>query len=557
MSTTEKRRSFRELLQSGSFAYGAELVTTRGFVTPEQPNKLADLGDALRHDRRIGWISITDNPGGNPMLPPDWLARSLHDGTAHVVLHLTCKDMNRNALEARAWQYASEGFENLVAMTGDYPRAGFGGTASPVFDLDSVSLLALLNAMNHGLPVPGRGGETKQLPKTNFHLGCVVSPFKRHERELMPQYLKLLRKIANGAQYVYTQVGYDLRKFHEVKLLLESHSIRVPVIGNVYLLNRTVAGMFHRQQVPGCVVSDELHAKIEKYAGGPDKGRAFFLELAAKMLAAFRALGFAGGYLGGIAKAETFFEVIDESEKYSVEDGLEFAKEIQYPQPHEFYLFDHSPSTRLGDVTRLNPEYVASLSDPPKSPHVTLGYRLSKFMHDRVFVPGTIGFRLMKRLYGRWDKKPTALSRGSHELEKISKFVWFGCRDCGDCSLPDTGYICPLASCSKGARNGPCGGSSDGQCELQDKECIWARAYDRYKHEQRTDELLAGPAVFYKAELKGTSAWANTFLGRDHHSSQSPPEAGASTEKRTGDGAPAPKTTEAPASLPRKHSHAH
>jgi len=29
-------------------------------------------------------------------------------------------------------------------------------------------------------------------------------------------------------------------------------------------------------------------------------------------------------------------------------------------------------------------------------------------------------------------------------------------------------------------------------------------------------EMLKGPAVFYRAELKGTSSWANTFLDRDH-----------------------------------------
>jgi hypothetical protein len=29
-------------------------------------------------------------------------------------------------------------------------------------------------------------------------------------------------------------------------------------------------------------------------------------------------------------------------------------------------------------------------------------------------------------------------------------------------------------------------------------------------------QMLEGPPVFYQAQLKGTSSWANTFLGRDH-----------------------------------------
>ena len=114
-------------------------------------------------------------------------------------MHLTCKDANRSGLESAAWRYASEGFDNILAITGDYPTGGFGGPAAPVFDLDSVGLIAMLRAMNDGLNIPGRRGNVETLPKTNFFIGCVVSPFKRYERELMPQYFKLVRKLAAGA----------------------------------------------------------------------------------------------------------------------------------------------------------------------------------------------------------------------------------------------------------------------------------------------------------------------------------------------------------------------
>jgi len=299
--------------------------------------------------------------------------------------------------------------------------------------------------------------------------------------------------------------------------LLASHGLNIPVIGNVYVLNRTVADLFHRKQIPGCVLSDKLFEQVTKYSAGPDKGKGFFMELAAKQLAAFKGLGFAGGYLGGIFKAETFFEIIDKANSYGENDWREFAREIQFPQPDEFYLFEQDPATGLGDVNRLNQEYLKSLEHPPKSEHVTLSYRMSRFVHDKVFTPGTAGFNFMKRLYSRWDKKPKGVPQAAHALEQMSKFVWFGCRDCGDCSLPDVGYLCPMVSCSKGARNGPCGGSCEGDCELNDKECIWARAYERLKHFHESKEMLKGPAIFYNAQLKGTSSWANTFLGRDHY----------------------------------------
>ena len=69
-------------------------------------------------------------------------------------------------------------------------------------------------------------------------------------------------------------------------------------------LTKGVAKLFNSGKLAGCVVSDELLATIEKYAAGPDKGQKFFQELAAKQLAVFKGLGFAAGYLGGIAKAD-------------------------------------------------------------------------------------------------------------------------------------------------------------------------------------------------------------------------------------------------------------
>jgi methylenetetrahydrofolate reductase (NADPH) len=115
------------------------------------------------------------------------------------------------------------------------------------------------------------------------------------------------------------------------------------------------------------------------------------------------------------------------------------------------------------------------------------------------------------------EKKEDSLGlRALKTIEHASKVMMFGCKDCGDCSLPDIAYLCPKSSCSKTCRNGACGGSHDGQCEVPGKECIWARAYDRLKYYGETDTLMKGPAVFADASLQGTSAWANMFLARDH-----------------------------------------
>jgi ferredoxin len=56
------------------------------------------------------------------------------------------------------------------------------------------------------------------------------------------------------------------------------------------------------------------------------------------------------------------------------------------------------------------------------------------------------------------------------------------CQGCGDCVLGITGGVCPVARCSKRLFNGPCGGSTSGQCEISpDVECAWQLIWDRLK----------------------------------------------------------------------------
>ena len=58
------------------------------------------------------------------------------------------------------------------------------------------------------------------------------------------------------------------------------------------------------------------------------------------------------------------------------------------------------------------------------------------------------------------------------------------CRGCGNCVLADTGGICPVTRCAKSLLNGPCGGSSNGKCEIsaivgRDVECAWQLIIER------------------------------------------------------------------------------
>ena len=127
-------------LRSTRFLLGVELVSVRGSMVEASALRVRRLATQLVETPQVDWISITDNAGGNPQLHPQALGKPILYAGKEVVIHLTCKDLNRNGLESEAWQLNSEGFHNVLAMTGDYPVGGNEGMAKPVFDLDSVGL---------------------------------------------------------------------------------------------------------------------------------------------------------------------------------------------------------------------------------------------------------------------------------------------------------------------------------------------------------------------------------------------------------------------------------
>ena len=62
------------------------------------------------------------------------------------------------------------------------------------------------------------------------------------------------------------------------------------------------------------------------------------------------------------------------------------------------------------------------------------------------------------------------------------------CQGCGDCVLGSTGGVCPISRCSKQLLNGPCGGSTNGKCEVNsDIDCAWQLIWDRLKALGKTE----------------------------------------------------------------------
>jgi len=63
------------------------------------------------------------------------------------------------------------------------------------------------------------------------------------------------------------------------------------------------------------------------------------------------------------------------------------------------------------------------------------------------------------------------------------------CQGCGQCMLGQTAGICPVSRCAKRLLNGPCGGSTNGKCEIsKELDCAWQVIIDRLMELDRLDD---------------------------------------------------------------------
>ncbi|MDR3270727.1 MAG: methylenetetrahydrofolate reductase C-terminal domain-containing protein [Peptococcaceae bacterium] len=501
------KNAFKEaLFDPATFCVSWELIPGRGAREAGQANVLASATQAAA-DRNIHAITLTDMPGGHPALTAEALGSEIRALGIEPLIHFTCKDRNRNQIESQLYAMEHANIHNLLVMTGDYPDSGYAGRPKPVFDLDPVHVLQLISELNAGLPIPAGKG-TAVLQPCDFFSGCAVSPFKALPGELVMQYLKLEKKIAAGAQFVITQLGYDARKFHEVLQVVRQINPAIPVIGNIYILPYGAGKMMRENRLPGCVVTDQLLAQLDQERTAPDKGVQARLQRAAKMYAWLKGFGFDGVHIGGNnLRYEQVAAIIRQGEEF-YSHWQDFLPEFDLPQPQGFYVFQRDPSNGLNsDTLNEHPRPVPRAGE-------RISYALMRLFHCVFFTPQKKLYPLMRFIYRH--KNPR-----HYPLEHLIKILANHCQDCGDCALFDTAYLCPMSQCPKNQRNGPCGGSCLGWCEVfpLEQPCVWVRAYARLgSHEQAPfpDQRLLPPVNW---ALSHTSAWHNYFNGRDHTAS--------------------------------------
>ncbi len=513
------------ILDPDTFCITWEQIPGRGAFEMQQEELIENARRAARRGK-VHAVSVTDNPGGNPAISTEILCTEVKKLGIEPLVHLAFRDKNRNQCESLLYGLAALGVRNLLLLTGDYPSSGgFEGRAKPVFDLDSVHALQLVEGMNRGMEHEVMRRKITLAP-TDFFAGASTSPFKQLEAELMGQYYKLKKKVEAGANFIITQVGYDIRKLHELLLWLKVNGYNTPVLANIYVLPYGVAKTMNTNQIPGCVVPDKLVTELAQEVKAQDKGRSARISRAAKMYALAKGMGCAGAHIGGHGVTYEMLEYIIEKGEELAPNWQDLIAEFDYPQKNGFYFFERDPKTGL------NLEKPVARTTVPMAPPI---YGIGVVAHALLFNPKSIIFKALRPV-ARMVDSSSALKSAFGSFEHMSKVALFECQNCGDCGLFDVAFLCPMSQCPKNQRNGPCGGSYEGWCEVypNERKCIWVKAYSRLKASSKEDEIgdyIVPPCNW---ELMWTSSWLNFYLGRDHSAKRlgiEPPPDKRSSEK--------------------------
>lgn len=470
-------------------------------------DSIKSISKEAAQDGRITAVSITDNPGGNPALSPDALGREILDNGMDVIVHFTCRDTNRVGMESRALQLARMGMKNILALTGDYSGKGFGGRGTPVFDFDSVILSSMFKDLNRRLIKTGHS--------SIFTTGCAVSPFKYTEAETWVQYKKLERKIEAGSSFTITQLGYDVDKYEELLLFKKEKGITIPALASLYLLDKRSARPMHAGRVPGVHVSEKLFQTVMQEWEDAGEGMKHAIERTARLGVVLKGIGYNGIHLGGIHDSfATVGKILDRMDAIE-HNWQEYVEEFREESGKRFYLYkDKNRGAAQAESLRKEKIKVKITEN--------CHYMFLKTAHDLFFDKGASLAPVYKRISSRLDQSKTSWVLKKF-LEDPFKKVLLSCQSCGDCGIQHVGFLCPESGCPKHTRNGACGGSNNGYCEVnKDKLCVWVRAYQRMKKHGETDKLTCEFVPPRLWELKDTSSWINFHLDRDHQKPKEP-----------------------------------
>ncbi len=238
----------RERLSRGEFVITCEAGPPKG----------TEVGPALEAaDRLASYVhafNVTDLQSSVVRMS-SWALCALLKARGHEpILQMTCRDRNRLALQADLLGAWALGIENVLALTGDHPVLGDHPGAWPVFDLDSVQLVATIKELNSGKDLAGN--ELEGHP--HFFVGAVVNPTAK---PLEPHLAKMRLKAKLGVGFFQTQAVYDPDAF--LHFVRQVDGLGVPILVGIIPLKSAKMARFMNENIAGVYVPEPIIQELE------------------------------------------------------------------------------------------------------------------------------------------------------------------------------------------------------------------------------------------------------------------------------------------------------
>ncbi|MCP5072794.1 MAG: methylenetetrahydrofolate reductase [Rhodobacteraceae bacterium] len=184
------------------------------------------------------------------------------------IIQMTCRDRNRLAIQADILGAHALGLRNVLCLSGDHQSMGNHPGAKNVHDIDSMQLIGMIrdmrdkNAFQCGEEIKGGG--------PGMFVGGAANPFA-DPMDWRPY--RLAKKAIAGADFIQTQLIYDLPRFREYMKRSVDLGVteRLSFIAGVGPLKSAGMAKFMRDRVPGMSIPDEIVARMEGAVTGISK----------------------------------------------------------------------------------------------------------------------------------------------------------------------------------------------------------------------------------------------------------------------------------------------
>jgi homocysteine S-methyltransferase len=235
-----------------------ELDTPRGLAvkkTLEKGRRLAAAG--------VGLVSMAENPLATVRMGNVAMAHLMRtEAGMEPLVHFTCRDRNLIGLHSDIMGAAALGIRNVLAITGDPAGTAEYLGAKSVFDVNSIGLVEVLDALNRGTL---KTGAPIGRP-AGFTVGVAFNP---NVKRIDTQVRRLEQKVEAGAHFAMSQIVFDPDKVRAMYEAVEP--LRVPVLAGVMPLRSLRNAEFVANEVPGITVPPLV---LDRFRGlGPEEAR--------------------------------------------------------------------------------------------------------------------------------------------------------------------------------------------------------------------------------------------------------------------------------------------